>query len=164
MIISGNQDLAGALNIAKFDSIEASGRVILDIDHLGNNEEFYFQDKDSIYVPIISRTILVMGEVNQQTAITFNPNKRKVKYYLDKVGGITDTADKDNIYVIKSNGELVRKTGWFSSIYSYELEQGDMVYVPYDYSRIDFFELTKDVTTILYQLSLSAATVYQMSK
>lgn len=164
MIISGNQDLAGALNIAKFDSIEASGRVILDIDQFGNHEEFYFQDKDSIYVPSISRTILVMGEVNQQTAITFNPNKRKVKYYLDKVGGITATADEDNIYVIKSNGELVRKTGWFSSIYSYELEQGDMVYVPYDYSRVDFLELTKDVTTILYQLSLSAATVYQMSR
>lgn len=164
MIISGNQDLAGALNIAKFDSIEASGRVILDIDQFGNHEEFYFQDKDSIYVPSISRTILVMGEVNQQTAITFNPNKRKVRYYLDKVGGITSTADEDNIYIIKSNGELVRKSGWFSSIYSYELEQGDMIYVPYDYSRVDFLQLTKDVTTILYQLSLSAATVYQMSR
>lgn len=164
MMISGNKDLAGALNIAKFDSIEASGRVILDIDQFGNHEKFYFQDKDSIYVPSVSRTILVMGEVNQQTAITYNPDKRKVKYYLDKVGGITATADEGNIYVIKSNGELVRKSGWFSSIYSYELEQGDMVYVPYDYSRIDFLQLTKDVTTILYQLSLSAATVYQMSK
>ena len=164
MILSGNKDLAGALNIAKFDSIEASGRVILDIDDKGNHEDFFFQDKDSIYVPPVSRTILVMGEVYQQTAITYNSKKTTVKYYLDKVGGITGSADEDNIYVIKSNGELVKEKGWFDNIMSYGLEPGDMIYVPYDYNRIDFFTLTKDVTTILYQLSLSAATVYQMSK
>ncbi len=164
MILSGNSDLASALNVAKFDSIEASGRVILDIDDNGVHEEFYFQDKDSIYVPTVSRTILVMGEVYQQTAITYNSKNRKVGYYLDKVGGITASADEDNIYVIKSNGELIKKKGWFDNIRSYKLEPGDMVYVPYDYNRIDFLQLTKDVTTILYQLSLSAATVYQMSK
>lgn len=164
MILSGNQDLANALNTAKFDSIEASGRVILDIDDKGNHEDFYFQNKDSVFVPPISRTILVMGEVYQQTAITYNSDKRKVKNYLDKVGGITASADEDNIYVIKSNGELIKEKGWFDNIMSYELEPGDMVYVPYDYNRIDFLQLTKDVTTILYQLSLSSATVYQLSK
>ena len=164
MILSGNQDLANALNTAKFDSIEASGRVILDIDNKGNHEDFYFQNQDSIFVPPISRTILVMGEVYQQTAITYNSSKRKVRNYLDKVGGVTDSADEDNIYVIKSNGELIKEKGWFDNIMSYELEPGDMVYVPYDYNRIDFLQLTKDVTTILYQLSLSAATVYQLSK
>jgi polysaccharide biosynthesis/export protein len=163
MIMSGDKDLAGALNIAKFDSVEASGRVILDIDEQGNHEEFFFQDKDSIYVPPVSRTIIVMGEVYQQTAITFNSKKTEVKYYLDKVGGITSTGDMDNIYVIKSNGELVKEKGWFDNIMSYDLEPGDMIYVPYNYDRIDFFQLTKDVTTILYQLSLTAATVYQMS-
>jgi len=164
MILSGDKDLAGALNIAKFDSIEASGRVILDIDDKGNHEEFFFQDKDSIYVPPVSRTILVMGEVYQQTAITYNSKHTKVEYYLNKVGGITSAADEDNIYVIKSNGELVKEKGWFDDIMSHDLEPGDMVYVPYNYDRIDFLQLTKDVTTILYQLSLSAATVYQLSK
>ncbi len=164
MILSGNKDLANALNIAKFDSIEASGRVILDIDDKGNHEEFFFQDRDSIFVPTQSRTILVMGEVYQQTAITYNAKNRKVGYYLDKVGGITSSADKKNIYVIKSNGELIKEKGWFDNIRSYSLEPGDMIYVPYDYNRIDFFQLTKDITTILYQLSLSAATVYQMSR
>ncbi|MBU4487056.1 MAG: SLBB domain-containing protein, partial [Candidatus Delongbacteria bacterium] len=164
MILSGNKDLAGALNIAKFDSIEASGRVILDIDEKGSHEDFYFQDKDSLYVPPVSRTILVMGEVYQQTAITFNSKNTKVRYYLDKVGGVTNSGDIDNIYVIKSNGELIKEKGWFDNILSYDLEPGDMVYVPYDYNKIDFYTLTKDVTTILYQLSLSAATVYQLSK
>lgn len=164
MILSGNKDMAGALNIAKFDSVEASGRVILDIDEKGNHEDFFFQDKDSLYVPPASRTIIVMGEVYQQTAITFNSKNTKVSYYLDKVGGITGSGDEDNIYVIKSNGELIKEKGWFDNIMSYNLEPGDMVYVPYNYDRIDFFTLTKDVTTILYQLSLSAATVYQMSK
>ena len=164
MVLTGNQDLIGALNISKFDSIQASGRIIIDIDEYGNHEQFFFQDRDSIYVPSVSRTILVMGEVNQQTAITYNPARRRVRYYLDKVGGITKTADRKNIYVIKSNGELVRQRGWFDNILNHRLDPGDMVYVPYDYTRIDFLQLTKDVTTILYQLSLSAATVYHLSR
>ncbi|NOR45764.1 MAG: hypothetical protein GQ534_09290 [Candidatus Delongbacteria bacterium] len=164
MILSGEGDLASALNIEKFDSLETSGRVIIDIDDKGNHEEFYFMDQDSIYVPAISRTILVMGEVYQQTAITYNESNTDVEYYLDKVGGITDTGDGDNIYIIKANGELVKEKGWFSNILNYDLEPGDIVYVPYDYDKVDYFELTKDITTILYQLSLSAATVYTLTK
>ncbi|MBN2789067.1 MAG: SLBB domain-containing protein [Candidatus Delongbacteria bacterium] len=164
MILSGEANLASALNIDKFDSLETSGRVILDIDEKGNHEKFYFMDQDSIFVPSISRTILVMGEVYQQTAITFNESNSEVEYYLDKVGGITDTGDDDNIYVIKSNGELIKEKGWFDNILSYDLEPGDIIYVPYDYEKIDYFELTKDITTILYQLSLSAATVYTITK
>jgi polysaccharide export outer membrane protein len=105
-----------------------------------------------------------MGEVYQQTAITYNENNSEVEYYLDKVGGITDTGDDDNIYVIKANGELIKEKGWFSNILNYDIEPGDIVYVPYDYDKIDYFELTKDITTILYQLSLSAATVYTITK
>jgi polysaccharide export outer membrane protein len=164
MILSGEGNLASALNIDKFDSLETSGRVIIDIDDRGNHEKFYFMNKDSIYVPPISRTILVMGEVYQQTAITYNEKNNDVEYYLDKVGGITDTGDNDNIYVIKANGELIKEKGWFSNILNYDLEPGDIVYVPYDYDKIDYFELTKDITTILYQLSLSAATVYTLTK
>jgi polysaccharide export outer membrane protein len=164
MVLSGEGDLAAALNIDKFDSLETSGRVIIDIDEKGNHEKFYFMNNDSIYVPSISRTILVMGEVYQQTAITYNENNSEVEYYLDKVGGITDTGDDDNIYVIKANGELIKEKGWFSNILNYDIEPGDIVYVPYDYDKIDYFELTKDITTILYQLSLSAATVYTITK
>ena len=164
MILSGEGNLASALNIEKFDSLETSGRVILDIDVHGKHEKFYFMDQDSIYVPPVSRTILVMGEVYQQTAITYNETNREVEYYLNKVGGITETGDDDNIYVIKANGELIKRKGWFSSILSYDLEPGDMVYVPYDYNKVDYFELTKDITTTLYQLSLSAATVYTLTK
>ena len=93
-----------------------------------------------------------------------NESNSEVEYYLNKVGGVTETGDEDNIYVIKANGELIKRNGWFSSIYSYDLEPGDMVYVPYDYDKVDYFELTKDITTILYQLSLSAATVYTLTK
>jgi len=164
MILSGEGNLASALNIEKFDSLETSGRVIIDIDESGKHEKFYFMNRDSIYVPPISRTILVMGEVYQQTAITYNEKNNDVEYYLDKVGGITDTGDDDNIYVIKANGELIKEKGWFSNILNYNLEPGDIVYVPYDYDKVDYFELTKDITTILYQLSLSAATVYTITK
>jgi hypothetical protein len=47
---------------------------------------------------------------------------------------------------------------------SYEVEPGDIIYVPYNYDRISFIQMTKDISTILYQLSLSAASIYQISR
>jgi polysaccharide biosynthesis/export protein len=165
MALTGNSNIAGALNVAKFDSIRANGRVVLQIDEKGSHDRFYLHDLDSIFVPTVSSTVYVMGEVFKETALTFNPKKAKVKHYLEKAGGTTLIGDKKNLYVIKSNGELVSRPGWFSTgMMSYEVEPGDIIYVPYNYDRISFIQMTKDISTILYQLSLSAASIYQISR
>jgi polysaccharide export outer membrane protein len=165
MALTGNSNIAGALNVAKFDSIRANGRVVIQTDENGRHDKFYLHDLDSIYVPPVSSTVYVMGEVFKETALTFNPKNAKVRHYLEKAGGITLIGDKKNLYVIKSNGELVSRPGWFSTgMMSYRVEPGDIIYVPYNYDRISFIQMTKDISTILYQLSLSAASIYQITR
>jgi polysaccharide biosynthesis/export protein len=165
MALTGNSGLASALNVSKFDSIKADGRVVVRVDENDTRERFFLHDLDSIYVPRASSTVYVMGEVFRETALTFDPGKNKVKHYLEKAGGITQIGDKKNLYVIRANGELVSRPGWFSTgMMSYSIEPGDVIYVPYNYDRISFIQLTKDISTILYQLSLSAASIYQISQ
>lgn len=161
-----NINLAALPDTVQFDSLRALGRVVLDFD-MGKENLFKhvtFENRDSIYVPSAFNTITVMGEVYQETSLIYNPNNTEVNYYLDKVGGMTDWADISNIYVIKTSGEIIKKDGWFSNTYTYDVEPGDLIFVPFNYDKVKSLEAYKDITNILYQLSVSAASIYSITK
>jgi len=163
-LVSGDNNLIKLLNVDTFDSLKASGRVVVDIDKYGLKRNFAFENRDSIFVPSRSRTVIVMGEVYQETAISYNPEETEVEHYLEMAGGVTAMGSEDNVYVIKANGELVRKSGWFSSTLDYDLEEGDMVFVPFDYEKMDYIGVTKDITSILAQLSMTAYQMHEITK
>ena len=163
-LVSGDNNLIKLLNVDTFDSLKASGRVVVDIDKYGLKRNFAFENKDSIFVPSRSKTVIVMGEVYQETAISYDPEETEVEHYLEMAGGVTAMGSEDNVYVIKANGELVRKTGWFSSTLDYDLEEGDMVFVPFDYEKMDYIGVTKDITSILAQLSMTAYQMHEITK
>lgn len=58
----------------------------------------------------------------QPSSITYIPGK-KIKYYIEMVGGYARDADKDAVYVIKANGLVIRggKT---------KLLPGDVIVIP----------------------------------
>ncbi|PID28152.1 MAG: hypothetical protein CR982_04635 [Candidatus Cloacimonadota bacterium] len=146
-----------------YDSIPATGRVIIP----NTGDKFLpiaFENRDSIYIPEKSRSITVMGEVLFESSIVYNSEEREVEYYLDKVGGVTDFANTGSIHVIKANGEIIRDNWCFSSIYGYEVEPGDMIYVPYNYMIEDQLKVTKDISTIFYQLGLATASMINATK
>jgi len=157
------KSVAVGLDLDFYDSIKVGGRVIIDPK---NNDisTFTLQDGDSVYIPALTNTVLVMGEVIQETAISYNKNEKKPKFYIKKSGGITDFADENNIHIIKANGEVLRDEGWFANVDNYEVEAGDLVFVPYDYTKLDNWQITKDVVNILYQLSVAVATTYNATK
>ena len=141
-----------------YDSIPATGRVIIP----DTGDKFLpiaFENRDSIYIPQKSNSVIVMGEVTFESSVVFNNDEKEVDYYLEKVGGLSDFANTDQIHIIKANGEIVRDTWFCKSIYGYELDPGDMIYVPYNYAMQDQLKLTKDITTIVYQLGVATASV-----
>ncbi|MBN1971848.1 MAG: SLBB domain-containing protein [Candidatus Delongbacteria bacterium] len=160
-VISMMKEDLNALNsihMMAFDSIPATGRVTIPFE-----DDHYlpikFEDSDSVYVPEIASSVLVMGEVLFETSVAFNKDNPNVEYYLDKVGGVTDFANTSMIHIIKANGEVVKDDHLFSSIYYFDLEPGDMIYVPYDYSKVTTLQITKDITTILYQIGVATASM-----
>ena len=67
---------------------------------------------DSIIVKEATRTINIQGEVYNPGLIEFRDGK-KLNYYLNSAGGITEKGNRSAIIVIYSNG-LVSPKRWYS--------------------------------------------------
>jgi protein involved in polysaccharide export with SLBB domain len=114
---------------------------------------------DTLTIPSDPQTVSVLGEVYTPISMIYEPGQT-VEYYLDQVGGLKDTANKGEVYVVRADGSVVSKQqkrrGRF---YSLTLYPGDVVMVPEKVKTSDWMSFTKDLTTILYQISIGAAVV-----
>ncbi|MDO8035565.1 SLBB domain-containing protein [Janthinobacterium sp. SUN128] len=148
--------------VQKLRSIKAEGRIVLDLPGLEtqvkNLPDVPLQDGDSIYIPRRPGTIDVLGSVFQQNAFVYRP-QRTVSDYVQQAGGITTSADKSEMYVIRADGtaQSGQSTGWFSSVGGKILNPGDTVVVPEKIDRSTFMQSLKEWTSIFYQFGLGAA-------
>ena len=148
--------------VQKLRAIKAEGRIVLDLPgvdtQVKNLPDLPLQDGDSIYIPRRPGTVDVLGSVFQQNAFVYRP-KHTVDDYVKQAGGITSTADKSEIYVIRADGTAKsgQSSGWFSSIGANELNPGDTVVVPEKIDRSTFMQSLKEWTAIFYQFGLGAA-------
>jgi len=131
------------------------GRVIIKVTTLdkftNSPDDIILQNGDSIFIPDIPISVMVLGEVYNPGAILYHRGK-DVKFYIDMAGGITKTADKSEIYVIKPDGK-VQKRGFFGPLHNI-VTRGDIIVVPpRTEERIKF----KDILTSLYQLATTIA-------
>ncbi len=153
-----------------------TGRLVIDlasIEHLkGSPQDIVLIDGDSLLVPENPQTVNIQGEVYNSTSLNWEPGKT-VGYYLDKVGGTKETANKEEMFVVRADGTVVskhqagRSLGWdkekwrwtFGGFENTILYPGDSILVPEEYKQYDWLRETKDITTILYQMALGAAAV-----
>jgi len=88
---------------------EVSGRLMaefdLDVIKAIPNLDTTIEDGDEIIIPIISEQIYIYGEINQTGAVRYQPSK-DINYYIASVGGLLESSDKSNIFVIHPNGEI----------------------------------------------------------
>jgi protein involved in polysaccharide export with SLBB domain len=99
------------------------GRIIIDL----NNPElknFLLEDGDSLTIPVEPQWVLIVGEVLNAESIAYVSGKT-IEFYLNKVGGITEKADRNGIHVIKPDGQVESKATGFT-----EITKGDIIVVP----------------------------------
>ena len=79
--------------------------------------------------------------------------------YTRRSGGLTNKADKRRIYVVRANGAVLSgdRSRWFQRPESTEIRPGDTVVVPLDADRMSSLALWTNVSQIVYQLALAAA-------
>ncbi|MBB5608592.1 MULTISPECIES: SLBB domain-containing protein [unclassified Janthinobacterium] len=148
--------------VQKMRNIKAEGRIVLDLPgvdtQVKNLPDIPLQDGDSVLIPRRPGTVDVLGSVFQQNAFVYRP-QRTVNDYVQQAGGITSTADKSEMYVIRADGtaQSGQGTGWFSGLGGTALNPGDTVVVPEKIERSTFMQSLKDWTAIFYQFGLGAA-------
>lgn len=139
------------------------GRISLnlyfDINRFKNSTyDLTLKDQDVLYIPSINDTISVVGEVLNQNTFVFD-GESDAKDYLEKAGGITELADEEYIYIVKANGEAQKLKSDYFFGNSNDVFKGDTVVVPMKLDTVSDIAFTKDVTQILYQLAITAASL-----
>lgn len=88
-----------------------SGRIIaefdLDVIKLDKSLDTTLDDKDEIIIPIKTEQVYVFGEVNQPGSVRYTSLQNAGQYIL-QAGGLLESSDSRNIYIVHPNGEVKR--------------------------------------------------------
>lgn len=136
------------LEMLKEKSQKGYGRISLNlnsnnINDLSEDENLDIQPGDEIFVPLLSKYIMVFGETMNQTAVNYSKDKT-VMDYINNVGGFAEHASKSRIYIIKAGG-MAEKVKFISK---QKLEMGDTIIVPRKESPVDWTQVIKDFVEV----------------
>jgi len=164
--VDPNATAASRSLVARFRTIRATGRVVLDIPQnasgIDNLPNIQLEDGDRFVVPSKPSTVNVVGAVYDQNSFLFR-STQEVKSYLRLAGGPTKSADGRDSFVIRADGSVVSrnsKNGVFGNTFaSLRLNAGDTVVVPEKVPRPSGLRNFISYTQIFSQLALGAAAI-----
>lgn len=147
---------------------EVIGRVVVEADPralaMRPDLDAALEPGDEIHMPRRPNYVLTIGDVLNPGAMQFVAGK-SVKAYIREAGGIQSTADDDRIFVVYPNGQAkpVKLSSWgFNS--GVMVPPGTVIVVPKDVEPIDTLNLVRDISTIVGQLAVSAASIAVISR
>lgn len=112
---------------------QASGRIILPFmqdDFPDSDANLILETGDSLVVPRATNTITVQGHVFNPITVVFGESV-STDDLIDRAGGLTETADKERLYVVRADGQVAsveQRGGRFRL--DTPLLAGDVVLVP----------------------------------
>jgi polysaccharide biosynthesis/export protein len=168
---AANQSAAGeALSVGQslltqLKSTKAVGRLVIDIDAVlanrqGSARDIVLHEGDQLMVPKQKQEVTVIGEVQTNTSHLYRESLTRDDY-VGLSGGLTRKADRDRIYIVRADGSVIssESAGWFRRSANVSIVQGDTIVVPLDTERMPALPLWQAITSILYNLAISAAAV-----
>ena len=168
--VEANKELIASRRalITQLKKTRAKGRVIIRLAETGGISgtvaDVLLEDGDRLDVPKKMNVVNVVGRVYNPTGVVYDPARDTVGYYLQLVGGPTESADRDHIFLLKADGSVVTKdsagTGFFAfgdrGLMSARVEPGDSILVPEKLVQTRLMKDVKDITQILYQIAVTA--------
>jgi protein involved in polysaccharide export with SLBB domain len=166
------QDKAAALTMLKNmitqgAEEQAIGRVVLNARSLnalhGSTDNVPLEDGDEIIIPKRPSSVNVAGEVYGATAVSYDPGLT-VEDYIDRAGGLTEDAEKDEIFVVKANGAILSENGLKDSgknrifpllplisggLMHVHLDPGDTIYVPTKFLFVNPLQRTLAISQVV---------------
>jgi len=160
----GAQIAAAKAVLEKLRQAEPDGRVVLDIAPTASSlpASFVLENNDRIVVPPRPTTVGVFGAVYRPASFAIDDGRPvSIEKYLARAGGPLRSADRGEVFVVRANGEVVsRKAGALSLT----ALPGDVVFVPVKTRGSSFWAKLRDISTIVFQLGLSAAAFITVTK
>ncbi len=159
--VSAIQQLVRSLRSAK-----AVGRVVTETDpailSVRPELDTVLQVGDALFVPKRPNHVSISGEVLHPGAQRFEDGLAAGDYIRNS-GGFTANADDSRIYMILPSGQAKPIKSSFWNFSRENVPPGTTVVVPRDLTPFNFWAITKDLTQILSQVALSAASLAVIS-
>jgi protein involved in polysaccharide export with SLBB domain len=153
--------------LAKLQTLEASGRISLEIDPVKPAlPDLPLEDGDQITIPERSGFVSVFGAVLSESSF-LQRNTSSVRDYLLRAG-LTRDADESAVMVLRADGSVESDAGrWLSNltggVKAKPLYPGDAIFVPEKLDRrtgyVQFMTAAKDWTQLIYQMGIGAAAI-----
>jgi len=155
----GRAIIEGKVLLEQMRSVEAMGRMVINLPTILGETGSYdvaLQSGDQLYVPKRPDEVTVVGEVYHLTSHIYEQGIKRDEY-VRLSGGITERGNKKSVYVVHANGSVSPPERWYQK--SVEIGPGDTIIVPVKIDRISKLKLFTDVSQIIYQLAVSAASL-----
>ncbi len=120
------------------------------------------RDGDELIVPKLEQEVTVIGEVQTVTSHLYRPGLSRDDY-IAMSGGVTARADNGS-HLRRARGRQrrhARRSAWFRSGASTEMEPGDTVVVPLNAEHMPPLPLWQAVTQILYNLAIAVLAIHE---
>ncbi|HYA13107.1 MAG TPA: SLBB domain-containing protein, partial [Syntrophales bacterium] len=143
---------------------QSEGRVSINITEdvnqwAGSKDDLLLKNGDTVFVPKKPQEVMVMGEVHSPSAQVFIDGY-KVKDYINLTGGYTDSAAKDQVYVLQANGFAYSgETPGVDKIENAKLKPGDTILVPQKAERNAGWRYFRDIMDVLFKTAVVVATL-----
>jgi len=153
--------------VQQLHNTQASGRitVIADPAALATHPEddIVLQPGDFLYIPQRPNSVTVVGEVLNPGSY---PQKADatVDDYIEVAGGYGRYADDSYVYVVNPDGSSKPVESSLFHFGSERLAPGSLIVVPRDLRPFDWQQFTVEITKVLSDLAISAASVSVISK
>lgn len=146
--------------LGKLKGVKAQGRIAIDLetnDTADSGQDIVLEGGDTLIVPARPVQVQVIGAVQNPAAFIYKDDA-SLSGYIGLAGGLNSEADKERIFVLKSDGTaMTRGSGfWGIGLMSSRLDPGDTIIVPEKLDKGLWLREVKDVTQILYQIAVTA--------
>ena len=134
---------------AQVKAAQPDGNVVVYSD--GHFHDIILKDNDVVALPSRTDVVLVTGEVLAPGGF-IHADGEKIRDYVRRAGGFSTNANQKDIVIRRLDGSAVVVNP------DTQPRQGDLVVVVPKVSG-PYFQLLKDISTLIFQLALSTATV-----
>jgi polysaccharide export outer membrane protein len=155
---AGRQASLDAANqlLSELRGAEATGRMVVQIEPVedlrGSKYDLVLRHGDELHIPKRPDFVMVMGQVNNPTAFQYDKGKR-ASYYVRLAGGGTRFSDMRRTYIVRADGSVEKNR-------RARIEPGDVIVVPENLDRFAGVEFFLDVSQVLYQVGIAAASAH----
>jgi len=141
---------------------EPIGRVVIEADptvlQVRPELDSVLEPGDQIFMPKRPNSVLVIGDTLNPGALQF-VSGTKVDEYVQQAGGLQQSADEDRMFLVYPNGVAQPVS---VSVWNYnpvQVPPGSTVVVPKNPAPIDIFSFAKDMTALISQMAITAASL-----